>query len=188
MKRMIVVLVVLSIAGCRSQADSGGGGGGGGGGAAAGKERGPCYGNGTCDQGLVCLSQLCVRPAGADCAKVAEHLGSLLLGNYAPREERAAFLTSTQDECVKMQLTKEEGDCILRSEGKQAIGGCPRPLGVGNCATIVDHLKKMKGGDPYLVTSADRLIARCKNEVPSKTLETCVLAAQTMDQLDRCTW
>jgi hypothetical protein len=28
----------------------------------AGSERGPCYGNGTCDAPLVCLSNLCVRP------------------------------------------------------------------------------------------------------------------------------
>lgn len=28
-----------------------------------GTERGPCYGNGTCNEGLLCLSQVCVRPA-----------------------------------------------------------------------------------------------------------------------------
>ncbi|MBK6683619.1 MAG: hypothetical protein IPG45_04045 [Deltaproteobacteria bacterium] len=28
----------------------------------AGSERGPCYGNGTCNEGLLCLSQICVRP------------------------------------------------------------------------------------------------------------------------------
>ena len=35
-----------------------------------GAEGGPCYGNGTCDPGLVCLSNLCVRPAdgGTDSA------------------------------------------------------------------------------------------------------------------------
>lgn len=37
---------------------------GGGGGKAAGTERGPCYGNGTCNAGLVCLSDLCVSPGG----------------------------------------------------------------------------------------------------------------------------
>ena len=30
-----------------------------------GAEGGPCYGNGTCDPGLVCLSNLCVKPADA---------------------------------------------------------------------------------------------------------------------------
>ncbi len=34
----------------------------------AGSERGPCYGNGTCDPGLSCMSDVCVRPAGADTA------------------------------------------------------------------------------------------------------------------------
>lgn len=33
-------------------------------GPAAGSERGPCYGNGTCNAGLVCLSNLCVREGG----------------------------------------------------------------------------------------------------------------------------
>ena len=180
--RIWIVTLALAVFGCRSQGDGSGGS------AAAGAERGACYGNGTCNQGLVCLSQLCVRPAGADCPKVAEHLAGLLLGNYAPKEERAAYRAGVEADCTKAQLTKEEGECILRAEGKQAIGSCPRPLGVGNCATIVAHLKSMKGGDPYLVTSADRLIARCKTEVPSKSLETCVLAASTMDALDKCTW
>jgi hypothetical protein len=31
-----------------------------------GQERGPCYGNGTCDQGLSCLSQVCVQNIGFD--------------------------------------------------------------------------------------------------------------------------
>jgi len=34
-------------------------------GKAAGTEGGPCYGNKTCNKGLVCLSDLCVRPADA---------------------------------------------------------------------------------------------------------------------------
>jgi MYXO-CTERM domain-containing protein len=40
-------------------------GGGGQAGAGAGSERGPCYGNGTCNAGLVCLSDICVKPADA---------------------------------------------------------------------------------------------------------------------------
>lgn len=32
----------------------------------AGTERGPCYGNGTCNAGLVCLSDLCVRAPASD--------------------------------------------------------------------------------------------------------------------------
>ena len=37
---------------------------GGGGGKAVGTEGGPCYGNDSCNSGLVCLSHLCVRPNG----------------------------------------------------------------------------------------------------------------------------
>ncbi len=29
-----------------------------------GTERGPCYGNGTCNGGLVCLSEVCVKTEG----------------------------------------------------------------------------------------------------------------------------
>ena len=39
-----------------------------------------------------------------------------------------------------------------------------------------------------LVTSVDRLITRCKNEVPTKALEACALAAQSVSDVDRCTW
>ena len=46
-----------------------------------------------------------------------------------------------------------------------------------------------KGGpDPWLVSAADRLISRCKNEVPSKRLEACVLSSTAMDQVEKCVW
>jgi hypothetical protein len=179
---VIVTLTLTLAAACSKQ---------GGGGAEPGKERGPCYGNRTCDEGLVCLSDLCVAPPAADCAKVAEHLSYLLLGNYAPREERAAYVAGVHSECTAMRLSKEDGDCLLRAEGRQSIGQCARPLGVGDCTKIVTHLKSILpsgGPDPWLVTEADRFIARCKNEVPSKALETCVLGVKTPKDLARCTW
>jgi hypothetical protein len=195
MKRRWIVMIgigsMLALAACPSKQSGGSGGGGGSTAAGAGKERGACYGNGTCDKGLVCLSELCVAPPGADCAAIADHLGGLLLGNYAPREERAGFVAEITAECTKEKLTREAGECLLRAEGRQAIGGCPTPLGVGDCAKIVPHLKAMlatAGGDPYLVTPADRLVGRCKNEVPSKALEVCALAAKKPDELERCTW
>src|SRR5688572_29299388 len=88
----------------------------------AGKERGPCYGNGTCDDGLVCLSKLCVAPPAADCKAISDHLGGLLLGNYAPRDERAAFSSDVAADCAARKLSKEEGECLLRASGRQAIG------------------------------------------------------------------
>lgn len=182
----IAVVIVLALVGCQSKPDAGASAG-----AGAGKERGPCYGNGTCDQGLVCLSQLCVAPPAADCAAIADHLGGLLLGNYAPRDERDAFIATAARDCTAAKLTRDAGDCLLRAESRQAIGACPTPLGVGDCTKIVPHLQAMlpkTGTDQWLVTGADRLIARCKNEVPSQRLEQCVLAAKTIEQVEPCTW
>jgi hypothetical protein len=50
------------------------------GGAAAGTERGPCYGNGTCNPGLSCLSDVCVA-TGAAPAKSAASTPSMATPN-----------------------------------------------------------------------------------------------------------
>jgi hypothetical protein len=47
----LVALIGLTVYGCGSS------------GPATGSERGPCYGNGTCNTGLECLSNVCVKPA-----------------------------------------------------------------------------------------------------------------------------
>ena len=183
-----IVLIACALAGgCQGKGASGSSSGGTG----AGKERGPCYGNGTCDQGLVCLSELCVAPPAADCAAIAQHLGGLLLGNYAPREERAAFTTDVTADCTARKLSKDDGECLMRATGRQAIGQCPVALGVGDCKKVTEHLKALVpagGTDQFLVTAADRLISRCKNEVPSRGLEKCVMAATKIEELDRCQW
>jgi MYXO-CTERM domain-containing protein len=73
-------------------------GSGGTGGKAAGTEGGPCYGNGTCNSGLTCLSQLCVTApkssSGCGCALEAPRDGTavalvaLALGFAAVRSRR----------------------------------------------------------------------------------------------------
>lgn len=173
----LVGALLLVLAGCGKDSAA----------AAQGAERGACYGNGTCNDGLVCLSNLCVRPPGADCAEVAARLGGLLLGNYAPRAERDAFLAAAEEECTTLALTKEEGDCLLGATHRNALSRCPRVIGVGDCAKIVPHLESLRT-DPYLMTTADRLAARCKNETPSRAFETCALAAKSIADLDRCVW
>ncbi|MCB9561804.1 MAG: hypothetical protein H6708_15480 [Kofleriaceae bacterium] len=158
---------------------------------AAGTERGACYGNGTCNDGLVCLSELCVRPPGADCAAVATKLASMMLGNYAPRDERDAYLADTRAACEAAHLTKEDGACLLDAPHRNALGRCPHLVGVGDCAAIVAKLQALKPAgavDQFRATTADRLASRCKNEIPSKIFEACVLKAQTIDDLDRCAW
>jgi len=176
-----------------------------------GSERGPCYGNHTCDPGLACLSDLCVRAPGlgsgsavpppppppppgtgdADCAAIADHLGGILLGNYTPKPERAQFAADMLAQCQRAGLGRDDERCLIAARTKQELGACAHPLGVGDCGAIVAHLRGLPtgaGADQYLVTSVDRIISRCKNEVASKTLEACVLAAQSVSDVDRCIW
>ncbi len=101
---------------------------GGGGAPSAGKERAACYGNNTCDQGLLCLSDRCVRPPPADCDKVGAKLASYRLGNYAPREQRDQVVAELAGVCRAAQLSVEEGACILDARSRVDVARCPRPL------------------------------------------------------------
>ncbi len=65
---LMFLSVVLLATGCGKETAPG---------PAAGAERGPCYGNGTCDEGLTCLSDLCVvvpdqGPDAGDQADIAD--------------------------------------------------------------------------------------------------------------------
>src|SRR5437764_14797354 len=91
---------------------------------AAGKERGACYGNHTCDQGLQCLSDLCVRPPPADCAKVADKLASYRVGNYAPRDQRDQMVADLTMKCTNAQLSADDGKCILHANTRYHIAPC----------------------------------------------------------------
>ncbi len=156
-----------------------------------GSERGDCYGNGTCDEGLICLSRLCVRPPPADCKKVVEKLGFLSLGNYTPRAVRAEFDTRLRGVCKAANLTKEEGDCILSARDKSALSRCKKPLVFANCERMFDHVVKVFGAlEPKLVQKIsrdrDRAMRKCKAKLYTKLDEACVLGATTKAALDAC--
>jgi hypothetical protein len=154
-----------------------------------GQERGDCYGNGTCNEGLLCLSNVCVRPPPADCAKVAKALDYLTLGNYAPADERAAFDERVARECQAAMLTKEEGDCILAAKSRQQLAGCPRPLVLGDCAKMADHvLKNVAPREPGEADFRDRegMIAQCKELGITREQEACVLKALSAAELRTC--
>lgn len=160
-------------------------------GAAIGTERGDCRPDRSCDPGLVCLSNLCVRPPPADCAKVGEALGFIFLDNYTPREARRGFLDEVVKQCTAANLSREDGECLAAAKTRLDLRNCPHPIGLGDCKKItahVDDVRTRDGVDAYLVTSADRLIERCRGEVPSLAFERCALAAKTMDDLQRCAW
>lgn len=153
-----------------------------------GTERGECYGNGTCNDGLTCMSGLCVRPPGADCDAIVTHLSGLMLDNYTPREDRERWISQTTADCVDARLTRDEGACMLGAKVRNALSRCPRTVGTGDCPTISAYVRGLPGNDPDLKTDADRIADRCRNEVPSKTFEACALAARAVADLARCVW
>ena len=182
---MLGVLVLAALAACKREPAAPPAG------AAAGTERGDCRPDGACDPGLVCLSNLCVRPPPADCAKVSEALGFIFLDNYTPREERTAFHAEITRQCAAANLSREDGECLAAAKSRTELRNCPRPIGLGDCKKISAHADAVRardGVDAYLVTGADRLIERCRNEVPSLGFERCVLAAKTVAELERCAW
>lgn len=111
-------LVLALVAACGSSKSAG----------SDGTERGACYGNGTCNTGLTCLSNRCVRTPGADCDAVAEALASIELGNYAPKDQRAPRVTALAAICRTQNLSKDDGACILTAHTKDELALCPKPM------------------------------------------------------------
>ncbi len=175
-------LAVLALAGCRADAPSDG---------VAGAERGPCKRGRACDDGLTCLSDLCVRPPPADCAAVGKQLSFRFLDNYTPRAQRDAFVAEVGRQCETGRLSERDGACLVRARNRAELRACPRPIGIGDCAKLESHFATLPTGndvDAYLVTDADRALARCKTEAPSLAFEQCALAARALDEVARCTW
>lgn len=183
--RVLVVLVssVAAFAACKQTSKASG--------PPAGQERGDCRPDSSCDPGLTCLSNLCVRPPPADCKKVAEAMSFVLLDNYTPREQRTAFFDETQRQCEAAHLSTDDGECLMKATSRANLRDCPVPLGIGDCAKITAHLDKLRGTsgvDAYLVTGADRIATRCKTEAPSIAFEQCVLGTHTIEEVERCSW
>lgn len=138
------VLCVIVVAACAKGADRG----------APGTERGDCRAGDTpCDTGLLCLSNLCVRPPAADCKLLGETLASLDLGNYAEPEERAPVVAKYQAACDKARISKEEGECIDKARDKWSAGQCaprmfPEQASTNNadCKQVVAKIQAVMQG------------------------------------------
>jgi hypothetical protein len=154
-----------------------------------GAERGPCYGNGSCNQGLVCLSDLCVQPPPPDCQAVATRLNYLVLGNYAQKSERDAYISQQVTACKQAKLSKEDADCIIAAKNRTDLSRCPQSLIMGSCEQAVAHANKiLTGADPTLVDLIDPkpALRRCRERGITKQEEECVLRATNKQQLDAC--
>ncbi|MCA9674112.1 MAG: hypothetical protein KC464_03640, partial [Myxococcales bacterium] len=168
-----------------------------------GKERGACYGNGTCDDGLQCMSEVCVRPPPADCAPVAEKLASYRLGNYAPRDERAKVVGELTAQCQAAKLTVDEGACIVKAQSRYDVAKCPRPLleelvadGDGcqvAAATVTRVLLQElgQGGDPARVEALRpkleaALADSCVSDLWPEEAKRCITGATSSRDMSRC--
>ena len=175
------------------------GNGGGGTSAERGKERGDCRPDKTCDTGLWCLSNLCVRPPPADCAIVAEDLASMELGNYAPVEDRAPTVAKYKAKCDEVYVTKEEGVCLDKATDKWSAGQCvPRMFpelasSSGECAQVAAKIRASMAqqaasfqGDPRMMKWFDTTIRivqqSCEEDHWPDAVKKCALAAVPNDQ------
>ncbi|MBA3501350.1 MAG: hypothetical protein M4D80_37450 [Myxococcota bacterium] len=181
MGRFALVVMVLAF-GCSK---------GGGARGAAGTERGDCRtGDNKCDQGLLCLSNLCVRPPAADCKMVSETLASLDLGNYAEPEERAPVVAKYKASCEKTYVSKEEGECLDKARDKWTAGQCaprlfPEMTAKGtDCkqvsTKIESAMKQMQGMEnpqmaQYLETMVRVVGQSCVEDAWPDTVKQCIL-------------
>ena len=189
------VLLALVVVGC-AQASRG----------TPGTERADCRASDQrCDDGLLCLSNVCVRPPGADCALVGETLASIDLGNYAELEERAPVVAKYRAACEKAHVTKEEGECLDRARDKWNAQRCARRMfpeataSAGNCGAVVGRVEsalraQIRGApDPqsehWFTTTIDVMKQSCEEDAWPAALKECILASnagQGVDAMQTC--
>lgn len=158
-----------------------------------GTERADCNA-GKCNSGLLCLSNVCVRPPPADCTDVAEGLASLDLGNYAEPEERSPVVAKYKAACEKAYVSKEEGECLDKARDKWSAGQCaPRMFpemastASGDCKQVaarVESLMKQQVqgvNDPqmqsWFATTVRVMQQSCEEDHWPDAVKKCILAA-----------
>jgi hypothetical protein len=159
-----------------------------------GHERGDCRPDRTCDAGLLCLSNLCVRPPPADCQDVGEQLASIDLGNHAEPEDRAPVVARYQAACEAAMLSREEQHCLDRTRDRWSAARCaPRMFpdlaasATGDCGAIVGRVRAAMQkqaaylGDPRMKTWFDRTTTvmqeSCEQDRWPDALKKCMLAS-----------
>ncbi len=179
------LLVAVSLLGCQHNRDVGDDRP-----VVTGKERTDCRADKTCDPGLLCLSNLCVRPPPADCQVVADELASLDLGNYAEPEERAPVVAKYKGQCETLYVSKEEGVCLEKAHDKWAAAQCTArlypELATNDCAQVGEKTRASvarqyrNAGDQYKIyvdAMAKGALQSCTEDKWSAELTKCVLGA-----------
>ena len=161
---------------------------------------------GSCDPGLLCLSNLCVRPPPANCQPLADQLASMELGNYAEPEARTPLVASYKSACEKAFVSKEQGDCIAKARDKFSASQCA-PLmfpelaidpskAQGECGAAIAAERVVMGqamgnsNDPQMTRMLDVMLTSmresCEQDGWPPTLIACIKAATGVDALSRC--
>jgi hypothetical protein len=162
---------------------------------AAGKERGDCRPDKGCDPGLLCLSNLCVRPPPADCQVVADQLASMDLGNYAEAEERAPVVARYKAACDKAYVSKEQGVCLDKAKSKWDAAQCAPELfpelkatGKAGCDRVATKLRtsmsRQMGNTPD--TQTQQMFGKvmtvvqesCEQDGWPEALKSCILLSK----------
>jgi hypothetical protein len=162
---------------------------------AIGSERQSCRPNKTCDDGLLCLSDLCVRPPPADCGEVAEQLTAFEVGNYAEPEQRAATLTHERARCEAAHVSRDAGACIAKAKTRwEAVDCAPAlfpTLAHVTCDEVLTKMKSMVGGGMSRA-ELDKMLpilkASCEADGWPTAFKACIAAAGDgkVDDLKAC--
>lgn len=173
----------------------------GGGDPTAGGERAVCRSDGTCEVGLECWSEVCVRPPSADCGAVARRLAAVKLGNYATDDERRPMLAELRAQCQQARLTAREGQCLAAAADDDALAECPRALlpeldGTRRrCAALGDRVIALGDGGGALIealgddaveAASAIVVDSCLEDQWPKAVTTCVGDAATLDAARAC--
>ncbi|HEX3759967.1 MAG TPA: hypothetical protein VHW23_14730 [Kofleriaceae bacterium] len=165
-----------------------------------GHERGDCRPDHSCDVGLLCLSNLCVRPPPADCKDVGEQLASIELGNYAEPETRAPVVARYQAACDAAVMSREEQLCLDRARDRWSAAQCAPRLfpdlaasSAGDCAAIIVRVRTAMQnqasqlGDPQTKAWFDRTMSvmqeSCEQDHWPDSLKKCMLAGDGLAAL-----
>jgi hypothetical protein len=195
MSPMRVLTIAVLVAACSKSAGT------------PGTERGPCKSDHACEGGLVCLSDLCVRPPAGDCAQVAEALASVTLGNYAEKDARAKRVAELRAQCDRAELSVDDALCLTSAKSKYAMAKCPKPLlpelaalakDQGGCTAVgakMEALAKVEiakdPNDPMTKLLPDILaavVASCQEDEWPDDVKDCLVSAEPTDThaADRC--
>jgi hypothetical protein len=161
-----------------------------------GTERAPCREDHMpCNEGLVCMSNLCVRPPPGDCALVADTLASFDIGNYAAPEERTAAVAKRKASCEAAHISKEEQACLEKAPDQWAAQKCaPRlfPQAQGDCVAVGMKVRTVVGQTGMDPKTVDKMIHAvedsCTNDQWPADFKQCVLVASPTNpkSFDQC--